>query len=189
MDKSAVVGLLKRPWVGFVAIIVAILLGAFAMPAHSADLYLPPPAPIPHFEGAAFPPPCPPCGCAPCCPPCGCGPCGCCVQRGVIERAWVDHVYFERRLDGGWPPYGPVGFGEPGFGPPGFGGPGPGYGPPGYGPPGYGYGGFRPRLGYGGINYSPPIAPEYRVPRVPVGMSGPYNNAYNGGFSNAGYFQ
>ena len=28
MDKSAVVGLLKRPWVGFVAIIAAILLGA-----------------------------------------------------------------------------------------------------------------------------------------------------------------
>jgi hypothetical protein len=24
---------------------------------------------------------------------------------------------------------------------------------------------------------------------VPMGMSGPYYNAYNGGFSNAGYFQ
>src|SRR5262249_20744505 len=139
MDKSAVVVLLKRPWVGFVAIIAAILLGAFAVPAYSADLYPPPPAPYPHFEGTAFRPSCPPCGCAPCCPPCGCAPCGCCVQRSAIERTWVDHVYFERRLDG-WPPYGPVGFGEPGFG-----GPGPGYGPPGYIPPPYVP--PRPRLG------------------------------------------
>jgi len=188
MDKSAVAGLLKRPWVGFIAIIAAILLGAFAMPAHSADLYLPPPAPVPHFEGAAFhPPPCPPCGCAPCCPPCGCGPCGCCVQRNAIERIWVNRVYIERRLDG-WPPFGPVGFEEPGYGPPGFGGPG--FGPPVYGPPGFG---VRPRLGYGGINYSPPVPPEYRVPRVPISAPAPYYGApgpyYNAGLSNASYVQ
>jgi hypothetical protein len=180
MDKSAIVGPPKRPWVGYVAIVVAALLGAFAvaMPAHSADLYGPGygapyghgsygPGPA-YYEGAAYRPHCSPCGCSPCgCYQCGCSPCGCwrCApivhRRGVIERHWVHNEYFERRLDTGWPG--------------GFAG---GYGGPGYGGP-------RPHLGYGGVNYGPfgygaanygpsPISYEYDGPRPPVGIPGPY---------------
>jgi hypothetical protein len=177
MDKSAIVGPPKRPWVGYVTIVVAALLGAFAvaMPAHSADFYGPGygapygygsygsgPA---YYEGAAYRPHCSPCGCSPCG---GCWRCGCtwrCApivhRRGVIERHWVHNEYFERRLDTGWP----GGFAG-GYGGPGYGGPRPhlGYGGVNYGP-----------FGYGGANYGPsPISYEYDAPRPPMGIPGPY---------------
>jgi len=159
MGNSAIAGLLKRPWIVYVATIVAALLGEFAiaMPAHSADLYPPPYAPA-HYEGAAYAPQCSPCGCAPCgCVHCGCVPrCFPVVHRSnVIERRWVHREYIERVFDVGGPFYGP-------------------YGGPGYGP---GFGGVRPDLGYGGINYSPyPIS--YGPPRPPLGIPGPYYAGY-----------
>jgi hypothetical protein len=195
MDKSAIVGSPKRPWVGYVATIAAVLLGEFAVaiPAHSGDLYNPydrpyaapygygpyqyGPGPVSYYQGAAYRPHCNPCGCV----RCGCTwRCAPIVHRSnVIERRWVDHEYVERRYDGGGPYYRPYGYagGYPsGYGAPGYGGPG--YGGPGYGGPGDG--GPRPHIGYGGINYGPyPISYDYDAPRPPVGIPGPY---YNDGY-------
>ena len=172
MNKTAIVGSLKRRWIGYVAAIAAVLLGEFAiaMPAHSSDLYYPRPArygygpyapgPAPYYEGVAYRPSCSPCGCSPCCiPRCAPPPVHCC--NNVVERRWVDHEYVERRFVGG-PSYRPYGYA--------------GY------PYGYGYGVPRPHLGYGGINYDYRPYPigydEYDAPRPPIGIPGPYNVGY-----------
>jgi hypothetical protein len=103
MNKSAIVGSLRRPRVGYIATIVGALLGgsAIAVPAHSGDLY------NPYYQGIGYRHGCHQCGCSPCggCSQCGCSQCGypqygCCapVRRShVMERHWVEREYYERR--------------------------------------------------------------------------------------------
>ena len=158
MNKSAIVGSLKRPWVGCIATIVGVLLGEtmIAAPAYSGDMY------DPYYQGVGYRSGCYQCGCYQCgCSQCGCSRCGCCGPIGyrrshVTERHWVEREYYERRYPVGGHRY--------------YGGYADSYGGQ-YGRyPGFGYGGMRAGPYSASYDYDEPPRP----PAAVYGVRSPY---------------
>jgi len=169
MSKFAIIGSLKRPWIGYVAMTAGALLGEFAVavPAHSGDL---------GYEYASWP-----------------------YQvsrqypdrwhrRHVTDRRYVVNEYYTNYTTpwhrsypneyGGWrrhaymcPPGYRCPYGQPGYqGYPGRYGYHSSYG--GYSGGGYSgqpwYEAPRPHLGFGGVAQSAPISYEYEMPPRPM---------------------